>query len=294
MNAQRLDWDDLRIALAVCQTGSLSGAARQLGVNHSTVYRRISQIEDKVGVRLFERLPSGYVMTEAGEEVLAVSERINEEVNQLSRKLLGRDLHLSGMLRITAPDAFSLQVLMPHLRSFARRYPAIQLELILANSFFNLSRREADIAIRATNTPPEELIARRLGRLTSRVYAAASYLQHQAGVALGEYNWLMPDESLAPYPAAAWLRQHYPNARVILRSNSLLTLHAAASLGMGAAILPDFLVAASADLVPVQSPSEDLSSDLWLLTHPDLRRTARVRALIEHLLENIPQAVSAA
>jgi len=285
MNAQKLDWNELRIALAVCREGSLSGAARQLGVNHSTVYRRVQQIEDKIGVRLFERLPFGYVMTEAGEEMLAAGERIEEEVNVLSRKLIGRDLHLSGTLRVTAPDALSLQILIPHLAVFRRVYPSIQLELTIRNSYLNLSQSEADIAIRATSTPPETLVGRQLGNLANTVYVKKRLDPPVPGTPLDTLDWLMPDESLSAYPAVAWLYRHHPDARVVFRSNTLLTLHEAAKQGMGAAVLPCFLADPDDDLARLLEPPKELTSEIWLLTHPDLRRTARVRALMEFLAD---------
>lgn len=288
MNTQDIAWDDFRTVLAVCREGTLSGAARLLGVNHSTVFRRINALEEKLGVRLFERLPEGYAMTEAGESVREAGERIENEVLGLSRKLIGRDLGLHGTLRVTAPDAFAIKLLTPLLVQFSRQYPGIQLELSMANHYLDLTRREADVAIRATMTPPESAIGRRLCALVTTVYGASPYLEaKQADHALEQYAWLMPDDDLAQLPFARWLKKHFPTASIVYRSNSLLGLFEAAKRGMGIAPLPCFLGDPESGLQRLIEPPDALASELWLLSHPDLRRTARVRALMDFLSEAI-------
>ncbi|HHJ15716.1 MAG TPA: LysR family transcriptional regulator [Gammaproteobacteria bacterium] len=288
MNAQSIAWDDFRTVLAVCREGTLSGAARLLEVNHSTVFRRINALEEKLGVRLFERLPEGYAMTEAGESVREAGERIEDEVLGLSRKLVGRDLGLHGTLRVTAPDAFAIKLLTPLLVQFSHQYPGIQLELSMANHYLDLTRREADVAIRATMTPPESAIGRRLCALVTTVYGASPYLEaKQADQALEQYAWLMPDDDLAQLPFARWLNKHFSVASVVYRSNSLLGLFEAAKRGMGIAPLPCFLGDPESGLQRLIEPPEALASELWLLSHPDLRRTARVRALMDFLSEAI-------
>ncbi|MFV2033086.1 MAG: LysR family transcriptional regulator [Gammaproteobacteria bacterium] len=285
MNAQPLEWNDLHLVLAVCREGTLSGAARVLGVNHSTVFRRVGAIEEKLGVRLFERLATGYVMTEAGEAMLESGERMENEVLGLSRRLVGRDLHLSGVVRVAVPDALLMKVLMPHLCDFSRRYPEIQLELAISNNYSNLTRREADIAVRVTSSPPETAMGRRLCSMRTTVYASTGYLAGQTGGALENYAWLMPDEDLAQLPVTRWLERNHPKATVRLRCNTLLGLHEAAVLGLGVASLPCFLADPDTRLERVLPPPDELTSDLWLLTHPDLRRTARVKALMNFLAE---------
>ncbi|HED18017.1 MAG TPA: LysR family transcriptional regulator [Gammaproteobacteria bacterium] len=193
MKAQDIAWDDFRTMLAVCREGTLSGAARLLGVNHSTVFRRVNALEDKLGVRLFERLPEGYAMTEAGESVREAGERIEDEVFGLSRKLVGRDLGLHGTLRVTAPDAFAIKRLTPLLVRFSKRYPDIRLELSMANHYLDLTRHETDVAIRATTTPPETVIGRRLCALVTTVYGAGLYLESSPpGQTMEQHAWLMP------------------------------------------------------------------------------------------------------
>lgn len=287
MKTQALEWNDLHLVLAVCREGTLSGAARLLNVNHSTVFRRIGAIEKKLGVRLFERLNTGYMMTEASEAILESGERIEDEVHGLSRKLIGRDLHLSGVLRVAVPDALLINLLMPHLGLFSQRYPQIQLELVISNNYLNLSKREADIAIRVTQSPPETVLARHVCAMMTTLYASTEYLARQSDEAIENHRWLMPDENLANLPITKWLGRKYPKATVVLRCNTLLGLHEAVVQGLGVASLPCFLADPNSKLNRILPPPDDLTSELWLLTHPDLRRTARVRVLMDFLVESL-------
>ncbi|VAW52453.1 Transcriptional regulator, LysR family [hydrothermal vent metagenome] len=283
MNAQPLEWNDLHFVLAVCREGTLSAAARALGVNHSTVFRRIGAIEKKLGVRLFERLTSGYIMTKAGEAMLESGERVENEVLGLSRKLIGRDLQLRGVLRVAVPDALLTKILMPHLGVFSQRYPKIQLELIISNNYLNLTRREADIAVRATQDPPETVVGRRMCAMMTTIYGSTEYLARQTEGAIENHTWLLPDESLIQLPIIKWLGRHYPKATIGLRCNTLLGLHEAVAHNFGVAALPCFLGDPDTRLKRILPLTDALDSELWLLTHPDLRRTARVRALMDFL-----------
>ncbi len=283
MNAQLLEWNDLQYVLVVCREGTLSGAARVLGVNHSTVFRRISTIEKKLGVRLFERLASGYAMTEAGEAMLDSGERVENEMLGLSRKLIGRDLQLSGVLRVAVPDALLIKIVMPHLVTFFQRYPKIQLELIVSNNYLNLTKREADIAIRATHEPPETAVGRRMCSMMTTIYSSTDYRVRQTEQAFENNTWLLPDDSLAQLPIIKWLDRNYPNAILGLRCNTLLGLYEAVIQGFGVAALPCFLGDADTRLKRILPLTAELNTELWLLTHPDLRRTARVRVLMDFL-----------
>ncbi|MEM7020729.1 MAG: LysR family transcriptional regulator, partial [Pseudomonadota bacterium] len=166
MNLSQIDWDDLRFFLAVARTGTVTGAARRLSVNHSTVTRRITAFEKKVGVRLFERLSTGYVTTPAGEDVLNHAERMETEFNAMERHIAGRDDKLGGPLCVTAPATLINNLFMPHIARFIEIYPDIELQLMASYENINLNRREADIAIRITNNPSENLVGRRLSHIT--------------------------------------------------------------------------------------------------------------------------------
>ena len=287
MNAQHLDWSDYQFVLAVGRTGTLSGAARTLGVNHSTVFRRLNTIEEKLGVRLFERLHNGYAMTPAGEEMMASAVRIEEEVITLERQLTGQDSRLSGTLRVTTTDTLWLKLLAPYFADFVNVYPGIQLEVNIAGAFLNLTQRETDIAIRATPNPPETLIGRHLCDVASAVYGAITYLDTHQGKDLSTHIWLTVDASLAHLASAQWLSRTYPQARIALRCNTLAGLLEAAKTGLGLVALPCFVGDTEPGLHRVTEPNDEFSVGLWLLTHTDLRRTARVRAFMDFITQKI-------
>ncbi len=284
MTTQLPDWNDLEYVLAVCREGSLSGAARALDVNHSTVFRRISGIEKKLGISLFQRLPGGYVITEAGEVAFASASRIEEEILNLSRQLAGKDLQLAGELRVSAPDAMAERLLMPYFAQFSERYPAITLNLEVTNDFADLGRREADIAIRVTRQPPETMIGRRVCGFSGSLYSTTDHAFASAEV-LEEQPWLLPNFGLDAHPVNLWAKRHYPSARVVLRSDSFPTLMEAARQGMGIALLPCFLGDAIPGLHRILPPPKELKEEVWILSHPDLRRTARLRVFTEFLFE---------
>ncbi len=286
MNAQDLDWNELRFALAVLRTGSLSAAARILGVNHSTVFRRVRAIEARLGTRLFDRLPTGYVPTTEGEAVRDAAERIEQELFDLSRLLTGRDLRPRGLVRLAGPDALTLRLLMPMLTRFQASHPQIELEVTTANAFADLARREADIVVRSTTTPPQTAVGRKLCTLASTFYATPEYLsrfEDSTQTELPPYDFLLPDDSFEDYKPARWLRRSHPHHRVVFRSNTVLALHQAARLGSGVAPLPCFLGDADPSLRRVRPPQPEFASEIWLLTHSDLRGTARIRALMDFL-----------
>jgi len=285
MNAQLIEWNDLYLILAVCREGTLSGAARVLGVNHSTVFRRIGAIEEKVGTRLFERLATGYVMTDAAEAILESGERIENEVHRLSRKLIGRDYQLNGVIRLAVPDALLSQILMRHLAGFSKLYPQIQIELEISNSYLNLTKREADIAIRVTESPPENLVGRKICSIGATIYAMTEIAQNFQSDNLDTISWVMPDEVLARLPVTKWLQQHYPAASVALRCNTLLGMYDAVRNGLGVAALPCFLADTDKKLHRLLPLQEELASELWMLTHQDLKRTARVKAFMDYFSE---------
>ncbi|MCL4676300.1 MAG: LysR family transcriptional regulator, partial [Pararhodobacter sp.] len=173
MNAQAQDWDDLRLFLAVARAGSLSGAARSLGVTHSTVFRRIGAFEARLRVRLFDRLPGGYALTQAGEEMRDSVIRIEEEITALALKVTGQDQRPTGTIRITTTDLLAVGVLPRHVAAFRAEWPEIEIEVIVADTVLDLTRREADVALRIGNPGQETLIGRRVGRLAFAAYGAA-------------------------------------------------------------------------------------------------------------------------
>lgn len=292
MNARLASWDDLRVFLAVARAGSLSGAARSLGVNHSTVFRRIAGFEKTLGVRLFERLPSGYALTAAGEETLGIVERIEADITTLDRTVTGQDLRLSGTVRITATDMLAFWLLPDHLRRFREIYPGIEVEIVVGNETLNLSRRETDIALRIGNSPPETLVGRRVGRLEFAVYGAPDYCAAHPGADLAQHDWVGFDS--AHVPLTRQLEKLLPGLRPATRSNSVACAVRLTKAGLGLALLPCAIADLKPDLIRVAELPDAYGLDLWLLTHEDLRHTARIRAVMEFLTPALSENLKAA
>ncbi|MGK9169179.1 LysR family transcriptional regulator [Inquilinus limosus] len=281
MNEQ-IDWEDLHTVLAVAEAGSLAGAARRLGVNHTTVLRRIGGFEQRLGLRLFDRLPGGYALTAGGEELVAAARGMAATVEALERRLAGQDLRLEGTLRVATADTLMASVLPSLLAQFRELHPGIVLEVTTANLMANLTRRDADVAIRPVLEPPETLVGRRVAGIAFAVYAAASHPAARAGaVDPAAHAWVTPDDSLAGTAVARWMRQALPAAAVALRTDSLVEMCRAARAGIGLAALPCYLGDTSEGLVRIATPTVPESAALWVLTHEDLRRTARVSAFTE-------------
>ncbi|MCI2395031.1 LysR family transcriptional regulator [Aliiroseovarius sediminis] len=290
MNAQLANWDDLRVFLAVARAGSLSGAARSLGVNHSTVFRRIAGLEETLGVRLFDRLPTGYALTPAGEKTFGIVERIEADVTTLDRTVTGQDLRLSGTVRITAIDMLAFWLLPDHIRQFRESYPGIEVEIVVGNETLNLSRRETDIALRIGNTPPETLVGRRVGRLEFAIYGAPEYCAAHPDTDLAQQDWIGFDNAHAPLTRQ--FESFLPGVRPAVRSNSVACAVRLAKAGLGLALLPCAIAGLKPDLTRVAELPDAFSLDLWLLTHEDLRHTARIRAVMDFMTSALGEALT--
>ncbi len=278
-----LSWDDFRTIKAIAESRSLAGAAEMLGVNHSTVFRRLGQIEQILGSRLFDRNRTGYALTPCGEEMVGLAARMGEEIVAFRRKVAGHDLRPSGELRITTNDTMLVHLLTGILAGFRRKYPEIILDVVASNSALNLSKRDADVAVRATDRPPETLIGRRLAGIAWAVFApeALAPQDFDPAVDARRYDWVGLGDNLMALKPAKWLAGHAGPERVVYRVNTVLGLAEAAAAGLGLALLPCFIGAATPGLMRLSAPDPALETGLWLLTHPDLRQTARVRVFMD-------------
>ncbi len=283
-----IQWDDLRTILAIARAGSLSGAARRLRVNHATVFRRLARIEARMATQLFERRRDGYAPTPAGEDIAATAQRVEAEVRNVGRRVAGQDLRPSGTVRVTTTDTLLAGLLSPIFADFGRTYPEISLEVAISNQLFDLTRREADIAIRPSLSPPENLIGRKIGTIAQAVYGRFGMTPPQKA-GLQTFDWIGPDERLAYRPLEAWMTGHGLDPRCRYRIDTLLGMHAAVCDGHGLAVLPCYLGDDDARLARAGDPIPELATDLWLLTHPDLRRVARIRAFLDFTAQSLSQ-----
>lgn len=285
MSTSKLAWDDFRLIKAIADAGGLTGAAAALNVNHSTVFRRLGQIEEQLGHALFERRKTGYVATSAGEEMTTLASRIDDDVTAFGRRLAGRDLAPSGDLRVTTTDTLYLHVLLPIFAAFRAAHPLIRLDVVMASQTLNLSRRDADVAIRASDSPGETLVGRRLANLNWAVYARADAPATEAEShepkLLFKRDWVALGDPLGYVKAARYVRDHVPAERIALRSSAVLGLTEAVEHGVGIGPLPCFIADQRPGLVRLLPPDPDFSTGLWILTHPDIRHAPRVRAFMD-------------
>lgn len=276
----QLDWDDLRVFLALVRSRSLRGAARLLRVNHATVSRRLQALEQALGSALFERSPDGLSPTAAGEALLEPAERVEEQLFAAQRRIAGRDAAPAGRLRLSLPFALMRAFLAEDLAAFARLYPGIDLEIELTDSFSDLARRQADVSIRMAHDVTGEVVRRHLLRYSKTTYASPAFLQAFDPAAPGPHacwlGWSAGDDYAGwarntPFPKLP-VRHHLPS--------HALQIEAAAS-GLGLTLLPCFLGDREPGLRRVPGAEVVQDRSLWLLLHDDLRRTARVRAFLD-------------
>lgn len=285
MEACPLDWEDIRTFLAIARARSLSGAARQLGLRQSTLSRRLEALEQRAGARLLHKTPRGYDLTALGEGVLANAERMEAEALALERAVQGRDVALSGTLRVTTVDVLATQLLPPVVASLRSRYPGIEVEILTEARSLSLSKREADVAIRMVPFEGNELVSRRLGGFAHGLYASTAYLAaHGSPLAGGPGHAVVTAlEDHQHMPEFVWLAQKVPGAAAALRSNSREVQLEAARAGVGAACLARYLGDSAPGLVRIAEAGPGPRREFWLGFHADLRQMPRVRVLIEAL-----------
>lgn len=278
-----LPWDDLRTVLAIAATGSLSGAARRLEVNHATVFRRLRAIEARVGLTLFVRHRDGYAPTAAGEEIAAAARRMEAEVLAAERRLHGMDLQPAGTVGVTTTDTLLAGRLSGIFAAFQAEHPGIALDVAVANQVFNLSRREADVAIRPGNAPPETLVGRRVGAVSLAIYAPRAWPPEATDRSLETMPWVGPDERMGYTALEAWMTTRGVARQCRYRVDTMLGMTVAVQSAIGVAVLPCYLADTWPGVVRLGPPIPELETDLWLLTHPDLRRVRRIRAFMEYV-----------
>jgi len=279
------NWDDYRFFLAIARSASIRKAARILGVSHSTVLRRISAFEESLEVRLFERTPTGYFTTEAGDEMLQFAQHIEEETTNASRFIAGRDKLLNGKVHVSMPGILAT-LLMPDLEAFRRTHPGIELQISLGYSITSLAKREADVAIRISNDPPENLFGRRVLKVFRAAYVCKDYLPGvQPTNDLTPLSWIGLTDA---QPSFQWMEESdFPDIPIGAVINDPQATLEAVKAGMGMAMLPCYIADTTPDIYRMPPATLLPHRDLWILTHADMRKTARIRKFISFMAEAI-------
>jgi DNA-binding transcriptional LysR family regulator len=284
-----MDWDDLRTFLAVARHGTLSAAARKLGVTQPTMGRRLAAMEARTGARLLQRLPDGYALTPLGEAVLGNAERAEAEVLAAERAITGKDVALEGVVRLTTVDTLAARIVAPALAELQSRHSGIIVELVPDTRSLSLSKREADIALRLSRFEGHEVAARRVGTLAMGLYASRQLVERGD---LDGTRLVTGLDDQAHLPEARWLREAYPDASIGFRSNSReVQLHATLA-GAGIAALARYRADIEPGLIRLDPAKSDLVRDMWLGVHVDMRHMPRVRAVTDAVIESLRKSAA--
>jgi DNA-binding transcriptional LysR family regulator len=287
-----MDWDNARIFLAIYRVGTLRGAAEQLKIDQATVGRRLAAMEQSLDARLFLRTSSGYVATPAGELAVTAIERMEQGAEQLLRQTQGIDERLCGVVRLAATDTAARHFLIDAIQKLHTKHPDIRVVLTTSTEVSNLTRREADLAVRSIRPTSPDLISRHLKRMETALYASKSYLkQHgmpQPGNALDGHDVVIYQRAVYPRHSIALNGESIANARVVMEFSSGLMLMEGVRAGLGIGELPTYMGDAQPQLQRIW-PERSEPYDMWLVLHSDLNRTARVRAVADAVIAAFEQ-----
>ncbi len=291
-NLSGFNWDDLRYLLAVAQHGSTLAAGRALGVDQSTVQRRLVELERRIGQVLVQRQPSGYRLTEFGQILLPYAERVEQAVAAFEQHIATAVADVTGVIRVTCPEPIVLRITQsPLLERFNARYPKLQVHFVMSDKYIDLMKGEADVAFRSGDTDDGALVGRKIGDSIWAVYASRTYIERHGAPQrledLPRHALVGFDDTMAKHRIAAWLRKVAPDAVLAARSSSVLGLVYSAKAGIGVAPLPTALGDAEPDLIRVIEPVAELSRIWRMLTTPELRRTPRVAAFFDFIVSEI-------
>lgn len=286
------DWNDLKYLLSVARAGSTLAAAKSLRVNQSTVHRRLLELEKRLGREIVKRQPTGYKLTEHGREILPYAERIEAAILSIERRLEASGDALSGRIRITCPEVVGVRLLDSELLDrFHDRYPNLQVEFMLSDKLLDLSKGEADIAIRATAPYDAGLFGRKIAQTPWAIYASHSYVEKHGGLSviddLSKHSIAVLDSDHDENKTKSWISSVAPGAKIAARCNSMTALRAAARSGAGLISLPVTIGDSEPELCRVFGPIEGLSTDFYLLMHEEMKSSARVRALFNFIVDRI-------
>lgn len=272
---------DLEVVLALVRGATLAAAADLLGLDASTVFRSLQRIEKGLGQRLFERSRSGYLPLELANALARHAEQVETELEAARSAAQADPEQVSGAVRITTTDTLLHGLVLPTLAALRTRHPLLQYELHAGNELANLTRREADIALRATNKPPPYLVGKHVGPIRAALFGKKKLAR------AARDNWIAPDDAMPDHPSVLWRRKHLPRVSPAYRVNSILTVAAMVEQGLGVGILPLFLARARPGLEQLGEVLDECQSELWLLTHTESRHLRRVSAVFGYLAESL-------
>lgn len=280
------DWNDLKYFLAVARHGSTIAAGKALGVSQSTVQRRLVELEKHIGHRLVTREPTGYRLTDFGEELRPYAEHIEAFVEEFERHIGDGARDQTGVIRVTCPEPI-VHRMQPLIERFHARYPKLRVEFVMSDKYLDLTKGEADIAFRSGDTE-DELVGRKIADSVWAVYASRGYIERHGKPEriedLSQHPLVSFDESMRNHRVVQWLHTVAPDATISARNTSVLGLMYAVKSGIGIGPLPTPIADAESDLVRVLGPIPELARSWRLLTHPDLRRTPRITAFFDFVV----------
>lgn len=280
---------DLENVLALVRAGTLAGAGERLGVDPSTVFRTLQRIERGLGQALFTRSRTGYQALELAQTLAGHAEQLESalESARSAAQAQQQPERVSGTVHITTTDTILHGLVAPALRSLQGEHPLLQFELHAGNDLASLTRRDTDIAVRATRRPPAHLVGRQVGRIRMALYAARQGpVQQLADVQAGQ-DWVAPDDALPEHPSVLWRKRHFPKAGARYGVGSILTVMELVALGLGVGVLPVFLAQPHPGLVALTGSLDECETGLWLLTHPESRHLRRVATVYGHLARTL-------
>jgi len=287
----KMSWDDYHYFLKVARLGTLKAAGEALKVNHSTVLRRINALEKKLEARLFDRFKTGYVLTESGRDMFEHIRHVEEQFFAIERKVKGKDVRYEGKIKISTTDTLGQFWLPPFVKKFKALYPGIVLDMDIRNGFTDLTRRQADILICAYNDHPDYMIGKILAPIEVVLYAAKDYIKThgrpESPKDLASHDILVLNEELTGVAFNEWVKSHVPAASITMSCNMLTSLFSYARQGLGIAPLPVYVGDQDPSLVRVMAVPKKFHHKIWMLTHPDLKNTQRIKAFMGFMYDQV-------
>ncbi|NPC59282.1 LysR family transcriptional regulator [Caenimonas soli] len=278
---------DLEVLLALVRGGTLAQAATRLSADASTVFRSVQRIEKNLGQRLFERTRQGYLPSDAMAEIARHAERIESELEAARAAAMTPSGEVTGRVRLTTTDSVLRGLVLPCLPALTAQHPQLQLELHSANELMSLTRRDADLALRATPKAPEHLIGRHLGPIRFVACGAKSLSPAHRRRTLDRHDWIVPDEAMPEHPSVRWRRKHLPKLAPRHLVDGIVSVVDAIKAGLGVGVVPLFMLDSEPQLVALSQPLEDCESQLWLLAHPESRHLRRIATVYQHFAQSI-------